>query len=629
MKNNEFYNKNMNILRKRYPELWHTLTSNTQKKHGLQVFTTEEGLPILEVKKNGKRFLLHSKRAPVKESERFANFLKIKEGQILILVGFGLGYHVETILNKNRNITLMVIEPDLDILHSALGLRDLSSLLMEDRLLIFSRSEDCFKFLSLEHSINISLIFYPPYLRFLNEKAKQIREEFTSFANKKSINRATIKKFDRLWTKNTFKNAYYFFSLAGINVLKQRLKGMPACVVCAGPSLENDLPHLYKIKNKIFIIAVDTAVKPLIKRGIQPDFIVTVDPQFINSLWMSGCIFNNKKNERLPVLVSDPAVYSTILKNYPGPKVICSSYFSPGKLMEKFSEKKGHIAAGGSVAVSAYDFTRTLGADPIILLGLDLCYSGGKTHLSGSFVQDYIHLKQKRIDPLLNFFHRYIKSGSPVIMPDKNGNIVYSDRRLLMYRGWFETSTLKENTINGGSGGLDIPGIKNLSMDKITATLSSTGKKKTNQTFNKIKIMNSIKNSLALSINKKGAINFLDYLACVKRNLEQLQSLSSNAKKMIKKYKDTPGLKNRLFKDLDRIDSQILLNTQENQLLSMVLQSPISSIMEGSVNEGGEGALKDSLLLYSSIEEGVQYLLKLIEITCKRLSPLKITTIPC
>ena len=52
---------------------------------------------------------------------------------------------------------------------------------------------------------------------------------------------------------------------------------IPAIVVSAGPSLNKNIVELRKAKNKAFIVAVDTAVKPLVKAGIIPDLYVVVD----------------------------------------------------------------------------------------------------------------------------------------------------------------------------------------------------------------------------------------------------------------------------------------------------------------------------------------------------------------
>lgn len=48
-------------------------------------------------------------------------------------------------------------------------------------------------------------------------------------------------------------------------------------MVAAGPSLNKNIQVLKKAKNRLFILAVDTAVKPLIKAGIKPDAFITID----------------------------------------------------------------------------------------------------------------------------------------------------------------------------------------------------------------------------------------------------------------------------------------------------------------------------------------------------------------
>ena len=52
---------------------------------------------------------------------------------------------------------------------------------------------------------------------------------------------------------------------------------MPAIIVSAGPSLNENIEELKKAKNKAFIIAVDTAMKPLLRNGIIPDMYAIID----------------------------------------------------------------------------------------------------------------------------------------------------------------------------------------------------------------------------------------------------------------------------------------------------------------------------------------------------------------
>ena len=54
-------------------------------------------------------------------------------------------------------------------------------------------------------------------------------------------------------------------------------KDISAIVIAAGPSLNKNIKELKRAKGKAFLIAVDTAVKRLLKEGIVPDMYATLD----------------------------------------------------------------------------------------------------------------------------------------------------------------------------------------------------------------------------------------------------------------------------------------------------------------------------------------------------------------
>ena len=53
----------------------------------------------------------------------------------------------------------------------------------------------------------------------------------------------------------------------------------PGILVAAGPSLNKNIQELKKAKGKAFIVAVDTAIKPLLQEGILPDMFAIVDAE--------------------------------------------------------------------------------------------------------------------------------------------------------------------------------------------------------------------------------------------------------------------------------------------------------------------------------------------------------------
>ena len=131
---NHFFENNIKSLKactsksRRLPEIFSEKVS---------VFSTPTGQPSLRFDNT----LLHSSYDPEKEAVRFAE--KLKPGSRVCLYGFGLGYHLNTILKKiGPDGYLLAIELNLDILTAALQLRDQTEVFEDQRFrLIYGTSE--------------------------------------------------------------------------------------------------------------------------------------------------------------------------------------------------------------------------------------------------------------------------------------------------------------------------------------------------------------------------------------------------------------------------------------------------------------------------------------------------------
>ena len=635
MKGDTIYQKNLNILKVRFPLLYRTLRNPATESVSCEIMRAETGEPALKVEHAGKKLFFHSRRNPRAEAEEFIESSTDGTEQIIILVGFGLGYHVEAILKRNKNVTILVIEPEGTLIKEALKSRDLSPVLASERVLLFLWGtpvpyEEVFGI----HSPK--LILLRPYCTLFGEQVKEIQKEFSNYLNRTEINIATLKRFDRLWTKNTFKNAARFFQIPGILGLQNLLEGVATAVICAGPSLEEDVGTLKCIREQVVIIAVDTALKPLLKRDIRPDFVITVDPQYINSF------FTSHAGLHPPPLIADPAVYPAVLRGYPGMIFLTSSVFSPGSYIEQFSGKKGAVAAGGSVAVAAFDMARILGSDPIIMLGLDLSYGGGRTHVSGSVIEEYVLSRMHRFESSGNYYVQYIRSGDPTPVKDKQGKRVYTDRRLLLYKKWFENQRSQNGrrVINAASGGLRIEGFEHKSLSDLLKDIK--GAKPDREALERR--LEELQN--LTKVEEKRLIVFIQYLLSLNNSLHRLQTLCSKGREISKKLLDPavfqPGVvkpavvkpvnldsknrnsqeieeQSRLMKALSQIDREIADFKEENQLLSMVLQSSINEILRKTAATDRHQALQNSLGLYTSMEEGLHFLHQLLDGAIKKL----------
>jgi len=615
MKNNNFYSKNLKIFKSYFPELYKKVENINEKNLLYSVLPTKKDTPTIEIIHNGKKIIIHSRIDPIKEAKRFIQSNTTGNEDIIVVFGLGLGYHIEELINRKSESKIIVIEPRIELFKLALKTRDLSKIIKSKRV-SFLLNPNSLDFDNLApHQSNIRFIIHRAYMNLAVKKALEFKHNFDSYINRKNINIATLKRFDRLWTNNTFKNAPFFFTLQGISSLKDKFKGFPAIVIGAGPSIEREIVNIKYYKKYSILIAVDTAINPLLKRGIVPDFVVTVDPQLIKSFYLVN-LFINLAQERKPILVADPAVHPVTLRNYDGVKFLTSSIFSPGKIIERFSGIKGSIAAGGSVSTTAFDLSRIIGADPIILLGLDLSYKEVKTHLSGSFFERHILLNANRFNTNITQFSKYLKSGNPIRVLDKIGNTVFTDKRLLLYKSWFEDQIkyTRVKVINATKEGLHIEGIPDIPLEKAMENIKKRNTKES------LKIGLVYKNM----IDRYKVDNFMKYLNTIYSNLKELQNLGAKGKLIAKKLLNLNDDKliKTFNKEFKKIDENILSYKEENLLLSMVVQSSINDVFNKSRNRDFKNAVRNSLSIYSSIEDGSKFLIKLIKLTTKKMERL-------
>ena len=166
------------------------------------------------------------------------------------------------------------------------------------------------------------------------------------------------------------------------NIFHDKFEGKAAIIVCPGPSLSKNVELLKKIKGKALIICVLHALKDLQSRGINPDFVVHVDPVDLKSqksnkegkqvsLW-DQWITNNKFEQVDNFVVSNyskPDIFDAPAKN-----VFWMSTGLPiGDLlpMDIFDYER----VGGSVSHTCFDLAMELGCSAIALIGQDLAFS--------------------------------------------------------------------------------------------------------------------------------------------------------------------------------------------------------------------------------------------------------------
>jgi len=289
-----------------------------------------------------------------------------------------------------------------------------------------------------------------------------VENKIRTWAMKDDVNSATLKKFGGRWVKNILRNSFAIRDLPGISFfagLAADAPGgpLPVFLAAAGPGLDKVSGLLPEIRKRCLLVAVDTSMRFLLRNNAEPDFALVIDPQFWNSRHLDRCVSGNTR------LIIESAVYPPVLRLPFKGMYLCGSLFPLGKFIEKRVDPKGDLAAGGSVATSAWDFSRFLGARQVWIAGLDLAYPGNKTHYRGAQFEEKALAESWRLKPSESWLARAMRDGIPCNGPAVGGGTVASDRRLSLYAAWFENCfrqypEIKNFSLSGG--GLAITGLE-------------------------------------------------------------------------------------------------------------------------------------------------------------------------
>ena len=420
-----FFEINKNILIKKYPGLFEEISSGNgaDSFNDLNIVTTPAGYPTLCL--NG--VYVHSQRDPVREADRliktfygdssaaFHSAFHTLHSSVVIL-GFGLGY--TALAAAAFGMPIIIVEKNRSLLLKAFELIDFSGFLSNNSLIfMIGGGEGIINALDTANDIIRAgdgaqqEKKLPPFvirnraLISLDEQwYKNIEDKIRTWTMRDDVNTATHKKFGQRWVRNLSRNINAIRDYPGVSRLEgiAGLSGnenLPVFLAAAGPSLDKIKPMLRDIYDRCIIVAVDTNLRFFVKNGIQPDFVLVIDPQFWNCRHLDRCGCDRIRT----ALVAESAVYPPVLSLPFKNKFLCGSLFPFGTFIEKQVDQKGRLGAGGSVATTAWDFARALFQNregDIWIAGLDLAFPDLKTHFRGARFEEQSNSQSNRFSPV-------------------------------------------------------------------------------------------------------------------------------------------------------------------------------------------------------------------------------------
>lgn len=349
-----------------------------------------------------------------------------------LLLGLGLGYHLEQLikLDPDKKIKVLIIDQkEVEIYNNFSS--DSSLILNENvELIVYGKIK--------LNSIDIQPIIPIPFM-----KAIGYEHFLYPFLEDIKIKQMSIETFEVKLEKNFRNNILN--NDPSINNFCKISNGKTGILISAGPSLDKSISVLERIQSKAFVLCVGSALNILLEKNIIPDAVIITDP---SPLVVEQILDTNYKGLLFYLATANHEMTRTHL----GKKVIL---FQKGYLLsEEYAKnhKLGLIDTGGSVATTAVSLMEYMGFEKLCLFGQDFGYQGKFTHSKSSTSNVVLE------DP--NNLRKVIANS---------GEYINTRADLNIFRRWFEKKAIKTKMkiFNSAWSGAKVEGMPFISENKI------------------------------------------------------------------------------------------------------------------------------------------------------------------
>lgn len=562
------------------------------------------GMVIPWVNYQGRAWRLNSMQNPKEAAEIYADRYQIRLYGIYFVFGFSDGRCVRELLNKCDDTNLIVVcEPDLELFAMICHQFDICDLVEEKRILFYLAEIESDAEIVLQQIVDytrtklLEFCILPGYDVLYHDTCEMFMDSVIERIRREVINKSTSFAFDRLIPQHTLFHMKNLLYHKNIEQLRQALAGydvkeVPAIIVAAGPSLDKNINILKQAQGKAFIIVVDAALRTVLKAGVRPDLVCTVDPnspdRFLEGIDLEGIIWACTRTSR-----------KWIAEQY-GKEIFYYGSFYRG-WSEILTEELGYsipsFVSGGSVSSEAFMISLYLGFRKIVLMGQDLAFTGGQSHTKevvGTFGDNDEYIHRRKI----------------VEVEGIDGTILETDFQMWYYKQWFEKMIqVNQNqieVIDATEGGAKIEGTVN-------QTLAETIEQECNHELDVYEIEKSI--PAAFSAEKQQEL--LAKLKGLKQEIaefrQQIAEMVGKQEELLLVAKENSVSQRELLERLRdmMVQNEEVANAAILDLIAMYAHKEEYEVGDHIYTEENMGPvelIEKSLILYKGYENGAKLL---------------------
>lgn len=413
------------------------------------------------------KIYLHDPTNIEAEVRQFLSCFDPLKSEWLLIYGVGLGYYykaLENWLQKDPKRHVVFAEDDPDVLKAFLTTQMAGKLLQDPQADLVYYHPVHLNVQEFDQLIQ-SLLFHPEFIGSLASYHTYKREEFEKFKMlfefyihaHEGVTTEYLKKGSE-FLRNFYANVTHLDeSYNGVAFFDQ-FKGIPAIICSAGPSLRKNIELLKTLKNKAVIIAGGTAMNALNGFECIPHFGCGVDPYSFhfsriisNTAFETPFFYRSRMNQEAVCALHGPRLYLPGTTGYP--------------IAEYIDKQLGYpslgLSEGANVINLSLTIAKSLGCNPLIIVGLDLAYTDGMSYAPS--------LKTHAIYDVREQFITKLPYDELLLVNDIYGQPVYSLMKWIIESNWYSSFAVNNPDIkllNCTEGGMGFQGGETMSLSQ-------------------------------------------------------------------------------------------------------------------------------------------------------------------
>ncbi len=295
------------------------------------------------------------------------------------------------------------------------------------------------------------------------------------------VHHNTIAAFSHTWLDQGVANLRSIARWPSIEAVGDRFAGVPMIICAPGPSLAGNVAQLRAMRGRAIVVGFSHSLRPLRAAGVVPDLVITVDPQDVRYHFRPGDLAG------VAAMINGVTVHPSLWQMGAARYLSLASNGALDHWLYQGLEGAADVPGGGSVATTALSLGLRWKCDPIVMVGLDLSFPGGRYYVDTScdgearaVVDDQGRV---RVAGWSDGFRAMKAAGGPaaarertIELPGWSGGTVPSSFMFAMFHRWFVETARREagaaRLFNCTEGGCFIEGMRHVPLATVLAELT-------------------------------------------------------------------------------------------------------------------------------------------------------------